>query len=209
MTTMQARASHRATATKEAAMTGQPNVKRSKQRRAALFVSAGMLGALMLIAVSVYAFGLRVNRTPSLPFGLYAASTATDAPMVSFCAPPLTNGESLHARGYTSAGVCDDGGAPLLKPIVARPGDTVNVSGVGLTVNGTLVLNTAALLLDGQGRALHPYPAGTYTVEPGTVWVASSYNAGSFDSRYFGPVADALIREKVAPVWIAADSKVR
>jgi conjugative transfer signal peptidase TraF len=190
-------------------MAGLSNVKRTKQRRAALVVSGAMLASFILVAVSVYAFGLRVNRTPSLPFGLYAVSTATDAPMVSFCAPPLSNGETLYARGYTSAGMCDDGGAPLLKPIVARPGDTVNVSGMGLTVNGELVLNTAALLLDGQGRALHPYPAGTYTVAPGTVWVASSYNAGSFDSRYFGPVADSLIREKIAPVWIAADSKVR
>jgi type IV secretory pathway protease TraF len=28
----------------------------------------------------------------------------------------------------------------------------------------------------------------TYSVLPGTVWVISSYNRFSFDSRYFGPV---------------------
>jgi conjugative transfer signal peptidase TraF len=192
-----------ATITKGAMMVGQPNQKRAKQRRAAFVVSAVSIAVLALVAASVYGLGLRVNRTASLPFGLYATTDASDAPMVSFCAPPLTNGETLHARGYTSAGMCRDGGAPLLKPVVARAGDTVNVSGVGIAVNGVLVPNTAALLLDGQGRALHAYPAGTYTVANSTVWVASSYNAGSFDSRYFGPVADSLIREKVVPLWIA------
>jgi conjugative transfer signal peptidase TraF len=188
-------------------MAGLPNTR--EQRRAALLVSAAMVGTLALVAASISAFGLRINRTASLPFGLYAASDATDAPMVSFCAPALPNGETLHARGYTSAGMCHDGGAPLLKPIVARPGDTVNVSGVGIAVNGSLLPNTAALLLDGEDRVLQGYPAGTYTVTPGTVWVASSYNGGSFDSRYFGPVADSLIREKVAPLWIAAELKPR
>jgi hypothetical protein len=37
-------------------------------------------------------------------------------------------------------------------------------------------------------------PFGAYRVETATVWVISSYNPRSFDSRYFGPVNEDRIR---------------
>src|ERR1039458_9228634 len=41
---------------------------------------------------------------------------------------------------------------------------------------------------DGIGRPMPLIPLGTYAVLPGTVWVISSYNRFSFDSRYFGAI---------------------
>jgi type IV secretory pathway protease TraF len=58
----------------------------------------------------------------------------------------------------------------------------------GISVNGTLLRNTAPLEYDTMGRLLSHWPYGRYIVAKGTIWVASSYNPRSFDCRYFGPI---------------------
>ena len=89
---------------------------------------------------------------------------------------------------------------PLLKPIVAKAGDVVDVSDHGIAVNGSLLRNSAPLRVDTKGRPLPAWGFGCYVVAPGTVWVASSYNPRSFDSRYFGPVPISAIRDYVHPL---------
>jgi conjugative transfer signal peptidase TraF len=84
-----------------------------------------------------------------------------------------------------------------LKPVVAKPGDVVELSARGISVNGALLSNTAPLSKDTKGRPLEPWPFGRYVVASGTVWVASSYHPRSFDSRYFGPISAAGIRERL------------
>ena len=90
-----------------------------------------------------------------------------------------------------------DGAAPLLKPVVARSGDVVELSARGISVNGALLPNTAPLSKDTKGRPLEAWPFGRYVVASGTVWVASSYHPRSFDSRYFGPISTAAIRHRL------------
>ena len=77
-----------------------------------------------------------------------------------------------------------------MKPVVASAGDIVEVSSRGITVNGVLLPNTAPKTKDSKGRPMQPWPSGQYRVSAGFVWVASSYNPWSFDSRYFGPIPD-------------------
>jgi conjugative transfer signal peptidase TraF len=89
----------------------------------------------------------------------------------------------------------------LLKPIAASEGDRVEASNAGISVNGRLLPNTAPRVRDSMGRPLDHYPFGTYVVQQGEVWVASSWNYKSFDSRYFGPVRLSMIRHYVRPVW--------
>jgi hypothetical protein len=72
-------------------------------------------------------------------------------------------------RGYRHRGTCGDDAAPLLKPIIAKPGDVVEVSSLGLSVNGTLLPNTAPLATDTKGRPLEGWPSGRYVVAPETV----------------------------------------
>jgi type IV secretory pathway protease TraF len=74
------------------------------------------------------------------------------------------------------------------------------VSSRGVAVNGGLLLNSAALPLDTKNRPLQHWLFGTYRVAPSTVWVISSFNARSFDSRYFGPVAVSSIRAHLRPL---------
>jgi type IV secretory pathway protease TraF len=88
-----------------------------------------------------------------------------------------------------------------LKPVAAYPGDIVEVSVAGLTVNGHLLPNTAPMDCDTNKRPLTAWPSGRYVATSDSVWVASSYNARSFDSRYFGPVPWRSVRNHVRP-WI-------
>jgi conjugative transfer signal peptidase TraF len=143
--------------------------------------------------------GLRINGSPSLPVGFYMTSSEPGATLVEFC--PIEPFASLAlSRGYRDPGACSDGGAPLLKPVVARGGDVVEVSAAGIAVNGRLLPNTAPLRADTKGRPLTSWPPGRYTVEPDSAWVASSYSWRSFDSRYFGPVPISSIRDRVRPL---------
>jgi conjugative transfer signal peptidase TraF len=81
-------------------------------------------------------------------------------------------------------------------------GDTVSVSPDGVRVNGRLLPNSAPRNTDAAGRPLSPWRFGTYNVQPGKVWVLSSYHPRSFDSRYFGPIPESAIRERLTPLLI-------
>jgi conjugative transfer signal peptidase TraF len=147
--------------------------------------------------------GLRFNLTRSLPIGVYVVTHRSQADLVEFC--PEGNASLLSvARSYRFSGVCPDHAAPLLKPIAARPGDVVEVSRKGIAVNGSLLPNSTPQETDSAGRRLAAWPSGTYRVNTGTVWVVSSYNAHSFDSRYYGPISTASIRNYLAPLWTFA-----
>ncbi len=142
--------------------------------------------------------GVRINTSPSLPMGLYITAPDADANLVEFC--PVEPFATLSiARGYRGPGACRDGAAPLLKPVIASAADVVEVSARGISVNGALLPNTAPLARDTKGRHLEAWPSGRYVVDPGTIWVASSYHPRSFDSRYFGPVSTAAIRYRLKP----------
>src|SRR4051794_10650184 len=151
------------------------------------------LGTLIPVLIIPVIACVRLNYSPSLPVGLYVVASDHSADLVEFC--PTEPYASLAAeRGYRSVGSCPDGGAPLMKPIAAQPGDIVEISSRGFAVNGKELPNSAPLNVDTDGRSLQHWPFGKYRVETGTVWVISSYNRRSLDSRYFGPVKENRIR---------------
>jgi conjugative transfer signal peptidase TraF len=163
-----------------------------KIRRAVLVAIGVAIAVFQLSGVS----GLRINTSPSLPMGLYITTADAGANLVEFC--PVEPFATLSiVRGYRDPGTCRDGAAPLLKPVIARSGDVVEVSARGLSVNGALLPNTAPLAMDTKGRHLEAWPSGRYVVAPGTIWVASSYHPRSFDSRYFGPLSTVAIRHRL------------
>jgi len=169
---------------------------RRKAARLALVVCGVMFGSFALFDAT----GLRLCTSASLPIGLYKV-TREKSTLVEFCpAEPFAHIAS--ERGYRDAGSCADRRAPLLKPVVALPGDQVTFSASGLAVNGAFLANTAALPLDSHGRGLTAWAAGTYRVRPGELVVASSYSVKSFDSRYFGPIRTASVRERLEPLLV-------
>ena len=170
---------------------------RTDGRRAKRLI-AGTAAFLLSLFVIPGRFGIRWNASPSLPIGLYIESQDSAA-LVEFC-PAEPVGSFAAIRGYRTEGSCPDGATPLMKPVVARFGDTVDLSARGVSVNHQLIPNTSPREADTNGRPLQHFPFGRYLVKQGTVWVVSSYNPRSFDSRYFGPIPEMSIRAHLRPL---------
>lgn len=156
------------------------------------------------IVLTAGAYGLRLNLTNSVPIGIYLISDTPGASLIDFC-PPEPFGTLSRDRGYRELSPfgCPDGAKPLLKPIAARPGNTVSMSTSGITVDGKQIPHSAPLRSDTAGRPISAWPLGVYQVQNGTMWVASSFNSHSFDSRYFGPVPESAVLHHLRPLWIA------
>src|SRR5258706_9803040 len=175
---------------------------RQRFRRAVLCACL-LVSPLFLGLIAGWVFGILFNPPPSLPRGFYIPSRSPSANLVEFCLQGAAASISL-SRQYRAAGACPDGGAPLLKPAVAFPGDQVQVSADGIRVNGQLLPNSAGRFRDHWQRPLDPWPYGTYKVEPETVWVISPFNSYSFDSRYYGAIPESSIRHHLRPLWTFA-----
>ena len=169
-------------------------------RQFAVMFGSGVLFALgvMLILNNLQRWGFYRNLTSSLPEGLYQIVQPGQSNIIVFCPTGFASAFSIE-RGYRLDGKCPDGHAPLLKPIVAQAGDTVKVQPTGIFVNGTRLAKSQQYTIDSLHRPLPRYPAGTYTVQPGTVWVISSYSSTSFDSRYYGPINLSEVVHYVRP----------
>jgi conjugative transfer signal peptidase TraF len=171
------------------------NTDCKRAKKLGMLALGTLTSALIIPAIA----GVRLNYSPSLPIGLYMVTSDPRADLVAFC-PTEPYASLAIERDYRSEGSCPDGGAPLMKPIAAQSGDTVEMSSRGLVVNGKVLPNSAPLNVDTAGRSLQHWHFGKYRVETATVWVVSSYNRRSFDSRYFGPVRTISIRERVRPL---------
>jgi conjugative transfer signal peptidase TraF len=165
---------------------------------AALVVAVSAVG---LVYGTLFSAGIRVNSSPSLPVGLYLVDSGPRANLAEFC-PSQPYAALANSRGYRDAGRCPDGGTPLLKPVVALEGDEVVVTAQGVLVNGTRLPNSAPRTRDTGGRPLTPWPFGTHRVQPGTLWVVSTYEARSFDSRYFGPIRESQVLDYLRPLLV-------
>jgi conjugative transfer signal peptidase TraF len=126
------------------------------------FTKAGRNRAVVSAAVVLPAMiagllpvcGIRINTSYSLPMGIYVRTSDPRAGLIEFCPEGRFAAESS-ARGYRTPGFYPDGAVPLLKPVVAQPGDTVEMSAAGIAVNGRLLAQTAPVAKDRRGRLLN------------------------------------------------------
>ncbi len=169
----------------------------------------GWLGSPLALLAAAGLAGLRLNLSASLPAGVYLASRAAPGrgTLVLACLPPEVAAFAKR-RGYLRPGVgCPGGVIPIGKPVVAIAGDTVTVTPAGLLVNRMAVPNSPALVSDRKGRPLPQLRAARYVVEPGTVWIVSSYSRFSYDSRYFGAIEARRVRANLRRLWTAGLSR--
>jgi len=163
----------------------------------------GLLAALVFCG---HGLGLRINESPSLPIGIWRVSPLDRAlqrgDIVSFCPPDTPTFREAWLRGYLSAGHCEGGFEPLLKPVAAIAGDRVSGTDDGISINGRLIANSKSLHRDGLRRTLPSPKAHDVILAKGEVWVISSYNPLSFDSRYFGPVPISRIEGLAHPLFV-------
>lgn len=95
-------------------------------------------------------------------------------------------------RAYLPAGV------PLLKRVVAMGGDHVCVRDARVWINGAP--RATALQIDSQGRPLQPW-RGCRALEEGELFLLSTQQPSSFDSRYFGPIVRRAVYGRATPLW--------
>jgi conjugative transfer signal peptidase TraF len=130
----------------------------------------------------------------SVPIGLYRVQPATALAVTELVAikPPDLLAAFLGLNGYLPIGV------PMLKRVLALPGQTVCRTGLKITVNG--IDAGEAHDRDGRGRPL-PVWHGCQIIADGDVFVMNWQSADSLDSRYFGPLPVSAVIGKAVPVW--------
>lgn len=181
--------------------------------------TAGVAVALPLVLV--YGFRLTYNTTASLPPGVYQVRELRGAPargdIVGFC----LEGDAARlavSRGYVYREAleryvygtrCASGAAPIGKPVAGVPGDTVEMRGGGVWINGVPLANGRVLVRDRAGREM-PRPRRVRRVlGPDEYWLQSTHSARSFDSRYYGPARREQIIDRRVPVCGALSSTLR
>jgi conjugative transfer signal peptidase TraF len=180
----------------------------TRVRAVVTLTTAGLLSATA---------GLRLtyNSSPSLPIGIYRIQDLRREPrrgdIVGMCLNGSTARMAL-ARGYVHPqGLeplvygtrCVSGVGIVGKPVAGIPGDTIDVSPTGVRVNGTLLERSRLALRDRAGRRVPTAPLGPRVLRPGEYWLQSTYALNSFDSRIYGPVPRAFIRDLRIPVWVS------
>lgn len=160
-----------------------------------LALLAGSLAALGWAALTTSPPRLVYNACDSVPVGWYRISPANSlAPgdMVLVHLPPEVR--SLAAqRGYLPANV------PLLKTLAAVAPQRVCMQGSQVRIDGVLMVRR--LRWDRQGRALPTWQACRRLVGD-ELFLLSSSNPASFDSRYFGPVSADAVIGRAQPLWL-------
>ncbi|MBV8191687.1 MAG: S26 family signal peptidase [Alphaproteobacteria bacterium] len=139
------------------------------------------------------------NASASVPIGLYRVIPAGKLRVGELVVvqPTEALAEFLADRRYLAMGV------PLLKYILALPGQMVCRMDLTITVDGTTI--GRALELDHAGRGL-PKWDGCKVVPAGEVFFMNWRSDYSFDGRYFGPLPASTIVGRADPLWIQKDN---
>lgn len=95
-------------------------------------------------------------------------------------------------RGYLPAGI------PLLKSIGAVAPQRVCVDGTSVRIDD--VAMATVMHADGSGRPLLTWQQCRYLAR-GELFLLSSTNSASFDSRYFGPILTSSVIGSAQPLW--------
>ncbi|MBM3095023.1 conjugative transfer signal peptidase TraF [Agrobacterium sp. SHOUNA12C] len=169
------------------------------RRGAVVFVT--LTGSLMVALEGIgLVGGIRLNLTPSEPIGIWRIEPLSRAPLVGdlafICPPPTPPIQEAWQRGYLRRGLCAGGFAPLIKTVVALPGQHVAIGDI-VKIDGAVLDASRIRESDGQGRPIIPYSGGI--VPPGHVFLHSSF-ASSYDSRYFGPIPDSGLLGLAKPI---------
>ncbi|MET4296296.1 conjugative transfer signal peptidase TraF [Bradyrhizobium sp. LB8.2] len=134
------------------------------------------------------------NATASTPTGFYALQPVGALHALELVAVRLPEpiASLLADRGFLPKNV------PLLKHVMALPGQTVCRSGEAITVDAVDV--GAAHDRDHLGRLL-PRWSGCHTLPLGEVFLMNPTVPDSLDGRYFGSLPVSSIVARAVPLW--------
>ncbi|MGD9481109.1 conjugative transfer signal peptidase TraF [Shinella sp. G-2] len=183
-------------------MTAQLSVRRMgpAQRSNAillLLVATTILGGGVAAAIIG---GYRINLTPSEPLGLWRIAAldrvVSAGDLVFICPPQTLVMREARRRGYLRFGTCPGGVAPLIKTVIALPGQHVAI-GASVTIDGRPIAFSDLAQRDGKGRPMMPHSGGVLPAQ--SVFLHSPFRS-SYDSRYFGPLPVSGILGLAQPV---------
>jgi conjugative transfer signal peptidase TraF len=141
--------------------------------------------ALFVIASIIIMRKITINITSSMPLGLYIKQSGDikrgDIVLVCLSEAYKTIGLQRH---YVIKGNKCDGMTPLIKKVIAIPGDKVTLTDEYIKVNEQKYFYLT-YYYDSKKRALNVYPRGEYNQG---YWLIGANDKHSWDSRYFGPV---------------------
>jgi conjugative transfer signal peptidase TraF len=134
------------------------------------------------------------NASESVPVGLYRLRPTRRLSVTELVvvAPPEPLATFLADGGYLPRGI------PLLKRVLALPGQTVCRDQLTITVDEIWVGETREH--DGRGRPL-PIWQGCHVLADGEVFLMNWQSADSLDGRYFGVLPTSAIIGKAEPLW--------
>jgi conjugative transfer signal peptidase TraF len=134
------------------------------------------------------------NASNSVPIGLYQLEPADRLAVTELVAvrplEPLAT--FLDLNGYLPIGI------PMLKRVLALPGQTVCRNGLTISVDGIDMGD--AISRDSRGRPL-PEWQGCRVVGADELFLMNWQSKDSLDGRYFGLVPASYVIGKAQPVW--------
>ncbi|XSC47583.1 S26 family signal peptidase [Bradyrhizobium sp. RDT10] len=138
------------------------------------------------------------NASESVPIGLYRLQEVGQLDVTELVAvrPTEPLASFLDFNGYLPRGL------PMLKRVLALPGQTVCRTGQTISVES--IEMGQARERDGRGRPL-PVWQGCRVLAEGEVFLMNWQSAESFDGRYFGPIQTSALIGRALPVWTSEE----
>jgi conjugative transfer signal peptidase TraF len=133
-----------------------------------------------------------INISPSEPLGVYKIEKSNSihrGDIVAVCLSVKYKKIGLK-DGYLIPGMRCEQTAPLLKTVIAVPGDAITLKNSQIIVNGR-IYPYATKQFDSKGRALDQVLRGFYKDKK--YWLIGVANPNSWDSRYWGGVDKSQI----------------
>ncbi|BBB98526.1 MULTISPECIES: S26 family signal peptidase [Bradyrhizobium] len=163
-----------------------------------LVAMLGGAAALVIPAVREMAPIYIWNASESVPIGLYRLQHADSLFVSELVAiqPPEPLATFLDLNGYLPVGM------PMLKHVLALPGQTVCRNGLIVSVDAIEL--GEARERDGRGRPL-PKWQGCRIVGAGELFLMNGQSANSLDGRYFGFLPASVVIGRARPVWTWED----
>lgn len=166
--------------------------------RLKLLLATAAAAALVLYTIDAKPPLYIWNASESVPIGLYRVRPAERLAVTELVVvqPPEPLASFLDLNGYLPVGV------PMLKRVLALPGQTICRTGLTVTVDSIEMGD--ARERDGRGRPL-PVWRGCRVVAADDVFLMNWQSPDSFDGRYFGPVPVTSVIGYALPVWTRED----
>lgn len=158
-----------------------------------LCMDIGLAALLMPLAIPNHV-QLVYNPSDSVPRGWYRIGKIDSLHVgdIVLARLPAPAAALAARRGYLPTGI------PLLKHIGAVAPQWVCIDGTSVRIDDVAVATVMGT--DGRGRPLSAWPQ-CQRLAHGELFLLSSTNPASFDSRYFGPIRVSDVIGGAQPIW--------